>query len=135
MQPKLKLPTKRASLRGVGKAALAGGALLIGAGPALAADAAATGIDGSFITLLGDLNGMLDGNFGALVLLISLIIAAGVYAVTSNFRYVIASLMVAFLVGYGFDIITGIGGVTASTDMVDLAALDVTTQFSPVTVQ
>jgi len=135
MQLKLNSLSKRVSLRCAGKSMLATGALLVGASPALAADAAATGIDGSFIALLGDLNGMLDGNFGALVLLISLIIAAGVYAVTSNFRYVIASLMVAFLVGYGFDIITGIGGVTASTDMVNLAALDVTTPSSLTLVQ
>ena len=85
--------------------------------PAFAADTSATGIDGSFITMLGDLTGMLGGNFGALVLLVSLIIAVGVYAVTSNFRYVIGSLMAAFLIGYGVDIIQGIGGVTATTDM------------------
>ena len=91
--------------------------------PAFAADASAAGIDGAFITLLGDLNGMLDGNFGSLLLLVSLIIASGIYAITSNIRYVVASLMVAFLVGYGVDIITGIGGVTATTELVTLAEL------------
>lgn len=97
--------------------------LALFASPAAAANGAAVGIDGSFVTLLGDLSGMLDGNFGALLLLISLIIAVGVYAITSNVRYVVASLMVAFLVGYGVDIISGIGGVTATTDLVSLADL------------
>lgn len=91
---------------------------------AYAASATATGIDGSFITLLNDLTGMLGGNFGALVLVVSLIIGVGVYAVTSNWRWVIASLMVAFLIGYGVNIIQGIGGVTATVDMIDWASLD-----------
>lgn len=104
-----------------GTAAL--GALAATSLPALAADTAATGIDGSFITMLADLTGMLGGNFGALVLLVSLIIAVGVYAVTSNFRYVIGSLMAAFLIGYGVDIIQGIGGVTATTDMLAVAEI------------
>lgn len=94
-------------------------ASLLFAQTAQAASATATGIDGSFITLLNDLTGMLGGNFGALVLVVSLIIGVGVYAVTSNWRWVIASLMVAFLIGYGVNIIQGIGGVTATVDMVD----------------
>ena len=84
---------------------------------AAAAAAGAAGIDGSFVTMLGDLNGMLDGNFGALLLLVSLIIGVGVYAVTSNWKFVISAVMIAFLIGYGVDIINGIGGVTASVDM------------------
>jgi uncharacterized protein (DUF58 family) len=75
--------------------------------------------------MLTDLTGMLDGNFGALVLLVSLIIAVAVYAVTANWRYVIASVMVAFLIGYGVDIIQGIGGVTATVDMLATAHLPV----------
>lgn len=93
-------------------------AAFVAANPVYAADTTATGIDGSFTTMLDDLTGMLGGNFGALVLLISLIIAVGVYAVTSNWRFVIASVMVAFLIGYGVDIIQGIGGVTATIDLV-----------------
>lgn len=97
--------------------------------PVFAASATATGIDASFSTMLTDLTGMLGGNFGALVLLIALIIGIGVYAVTSNIRAVVASLIVAFLVGYGVDIIQGIGGVTASVDM--LASLDVSLLDAP----
>ncbi len=93
---------------------------------ALAAAAGATGIDGSFVTMLGDLTGMLGGNFGALLLLISLIIGVGVYAVTSNWRWVISSVMVAFLIGYGVDIVQGIGGVTATVDMLDVATAEIT---------
>lgn len=99
--------------------------------PAFAASTAATGIDASFSTMLTDLTGMLGGNFGALVLLVSLIIAVGVYAVTSNVRYVVASLMVAFMIGYGVDIVQGIGGVTATTDMI--AGLD--TSFTTIVVE
>ncbi len=76
-----------------------------------------TGIDASFLTILGDLNTMLDGNFGALMLLVSLIIGIGVYAFTSSMKWVISSVMIAFLIGYGIDIINGIGGVTATVDM------------------
>lgn len=101
--------------RGAGQL-LAASAIVLAPASAFAADAAATGIDGSFTAMLADLTGMLGGNFGALVLLISLIIAVGVYAVTSNWKFVIASVMVAFLIGYGVDIIQGIGGVTATTD-------------------
>lgn len=84
---------------------------------ASAAGTGATGIDASFTTMLGDLNTMLGGNFGALMLLVSLIIGIGVYAVTSNWKWVISSVMIAFLIGYGVDIINGIGGVTATVDM------------------
>ncbi len=89
---------------------------------ASAAGAGATGIDASFTTMLGDLNTMLGGNFGALMLLVSLIIGIGVYAVTSNWKWVISSVMIAFLIGYGVDIINGIGGVTATVDMLIAAA-------------
>lgn len=90
---------------------------------AAAAAAGATGIDASFVTMLGDLTGMLGGNFGALVLLVSLIIGVAVYAVSANWRYVLSSVMIAFLIGYGIDIIQGIGGVTATVDMLATAHL------------
>lgn len=96
-------------------------AALLAPSTALAAGAGA-GIDASFGTMLGDLDTMLGGNFGALVLLISLIIGVAVYAVTSNWKFVISSVMIAFLVGYGVDIINGIGGVTATVDMLTIAA-------------
>lgn len=101
---------------GAGKLLVASAAVLMPS-VSLAADAAATGVDASFVTLLGDLTGMLGGNFGAPLLLVSLIIAIGVYAITSNVRYVVASLVVALLIGYGVDIIQGIGGVSATTDL------------------
>ena len=89
---------------------------------------AGAGVDASFTTMLNDLTGMLGGNFGALVLLISLIIAVAVYGITANWRWVISSVMVAFLIGYGIDIIQGIGGVTATVDM--LASVDVATDIN-----
>ena len=101
--------------------------MLLAPSMASAAGGAAAGIDGSFVTMLADLNGMLDGNFGALLLLVSLIIGVGVYAVTSNLKFVISAVMIAFLIGYGVDIINGIGGVTASVDM-----LMATTEVLPV---
>ena len=89
----------------------------------LAASTTTTGIDASFSTMLTDLTGMLGGNFGALVLLISLIIGVAVYGVTSNWRWVISSVMVAFLIGYGVNIVQGIGGVTATVDMLDVTQI------------
>lgn len=106
-------------------AASAAAIIALSPSTALAAAAGATGIDGSFTAMLTDLTGMLGGNFGALVLLVSLIIAVAVYAVTANWRYVIASVMVAFLIGYGVDIIQGIGGVTATVDMLATTHLPV----------
>ena len=101
-------------------------AIVASAGVAAAAGAG-TGIDSSFTTILNDLTGMLGGNFGALILLISLIIGVAVYGLTANWRWVISSVMVAFLIGYGVDIVQGIGGVTASVDMIDLSALEIGT--------
>ena len=101
----------------------AAAALAIGLSPSLAAAAGTgTGIDASFATMLGDLNTMLGGNFGALMLLVSLIIGVAVYALTSNWKWVISSVMIAFLIGYGIEIINGIGGVTATVDMLTAAA-------------
>lgn len=114
-------------------ASAAASALLFSAGFAAAAGGGATGIDASFTTMLNDLTGMLGGNFGALVLLISLIIGVAVYAITANWRWVISSVLVAFLIGYGVDIVQGIGGVTASVEMLPMnfAALTLT-ETSPV---
>jgi len=112
---------KKLILSNFGRLALAA-AVVMAPSFAAAAGAGATGIDASFTTMLGDLNTMLGGNFGALMLLVSLIIGIGVYAVTSNWKWVISSVMIAFLIGYGVDIINGIGGVTATVDMLTAAA-------------
>ncbi|MEO1563202.1 MAG: hypothetical protein AAFR98_07165 [Pseudomonadota bacterium] len=112
---------KKLILSNFGRLALAA-AVVMAPSFAAAAGAGATGIDASFTTMLGDLNTMLGGNFGALMLLVSLIIGIGVYAVTSNWKWVISSVMIAFLIGYGVDIINGIGGVTATVDMLTAAS-------------
>ncbi len=111
---------KKLILSNFGRLAVVTAAVLA---PSFASAAGAgTGIDASFTTMLGDLNTMLGGNFGALMLLVSLIIGIGVYAVTSNWKWVISSVMIAFLIGYGVEIINGIGGVTATVDMLTAAA-------------
>ncbi len=84
---------------------------------AAAATAGSTGIDASFEDMRTDLNDMLSGNFGSLMLLVSLIIGIAIYAFTSSMKWVISSVLIAFLIGYGIDIISGIGGVTATVDM------------------
>ena len=94
---------------------------------ASATTAGSTGIDAAFVDMRTDLDSMLVGNFGSLMLLISMIIGIAVYAFTSSMKWVISSVLIAFLIGYGVDIITGIGGVTATVDM--LAA---TTEVSAV---
>lgn len=104
-------------------AALFISAVLMAPTAALAAGGGA-GIDASFATMLGDLTGMLDGNFGSLILLVALIIGVAVYAFTSNWRFVISSVLVAFLIGYGVEIVQGIGGVTATTDMLPDMAVE-----------
>ena len=123
----MKLPTTFLLRRHAGIPAGAVIALLTLPNFALAASTTTTGIDASFSTMLTDLTGMLGGNFGALVLLISLIIGVAVYGVTSNWRWVISSVMVAFLIGYGVNIVQGIGGVTATVDMLDVTV----TQIDP----
>ena len=84
---------------------------------ASATTAGSSGIDGSFETMRNDLNTMLSGNFGSLMLLVSLIIGIAIYAFTSSMKWVISSVLIAFLIGYGIDIISGIGGVSATVDM------------------
>ena len=84
---------------------------------ASATTAGSTGIDAAFVDMRTDLDSMLVGNFGSLMLLISMIIGIAVYAFTSSMKWVISSVLIAFLIGYGVDIITGIGGVTATVDM------------------
>ncbi|NNV32133.1 MULTISPECIES: hypothetical protein [unclassified Roseobacter] len=84
---------------------------------ASATTAGSSGIDASFETMRTDLNTMLSGNFGSLMLLVSLIIGIAIYAFTSSMKWVISSVLIAFLIGYGIDIISGIGGVTATVDM------------------
>ena len=122
----MNLTTYKPFTRLFGLATLAGLALSVPT-MSFAAAPGATGIDAAFTTALTDFTGMLGGNFGALVLLISLIIGVAVYAVSSNWKYVISSVLIAFLIGYGVDIIQGIGGVTATVDMLATSTLqDVT---------
>lgn len=117
----MNFPTNFSIRQRMRAAAGAAALLLLTPNLALAASTTTTGIDASFSTMLTDLTGMLGGNFGALVLLISLIIGVAVYGVTSNWRWVISSVMVAFLIGYGVNIVQGIGGVTATVDMIAVA--------------
>ncbi|MEP2780807.1 MAG: hypothetical protein ABJO67_18185 [Pseudoruegeria sp.] len=104
---------KRVTQLGAGVSAYA-----LSSGVALAAASNNRGIDKSFWDLQRDFATMIDGNFGTLILLISLIIGIGVYAVTSSWKWVISSIFVAFIIGYGVDIVSGVAGTTATLDMV-----------------
>lgn len=94
--------------------ALGVGALVPSVGFAAGAGA---GVDASFATLYTDLETMLAGNAASVIVLVGLVIGVAVYAFTASWRFMISAILVAFFIGYGLDILTGVSAVTASTDM------------------
>lgn len=92
--------------------------------PAAAAYAAGggTGVEAGFSGIHTTLNTLLTGAGGYLILIISIIIAAVTLMATGRWTYVITAVAVSMFLGYGVNIVTSIGGVTASVDMVSLEA-------------
>lgn len=90
-------------------------------GMAMAAGAG-TGVEAGFAEITDTMTILLTGAGGYLVLIISVIVAAVTLMATGRWTYVITAVAVSLFLGYGLSIITSIGGVTASIDMVTVAS-------------
>ena len=99
-------------------AAVAAAALM----PAAAfAAGAATGVEAGFGDITTTLTTLITGAGGYLVLIVSIIIAAVTLMATGRWTYVITAVAVSLFLGYGVSIVSSIGGVTVTIDMVEAA--------------
>ncbi len=105
--------------RKIGGLALAGLALLAPA--AAMAAGASTGVEAGFSDITTTLTTLITGAGGYLVLIVSIIIAAVTLMATGRWTYVITAVAVSLFLGYGVSIVSSIGGVTVTIDMVEAA--------------
>lgn len=103
--------------------ALAAGIALSLPSAALAAGANA-GVQAGFFALGQDIQTVLQGAGGFVILIISVVFGGAAYAITGRPTLVLAAMGVAVFLGYGVQVMTSFAGVTASTDMINVAALD-----------
>lgn len=102
-------------------AAVAAAALM----PAAAfAAGAATGVEAGFGDITTTLTTLMNGAGGYLILIISIVVAAVTLMATGRWTYVITAVAVSMFLGYGIDIVSSMGGVTATIDMVQDVATD-----------
>lgn len=94
----------------------AGAALLAMATGAFAAGDG-TGIQAGFTEIGTDLNALLNGAGGYLIVIISIALAAIFLAVGRGWGQAIIAFAVALFLGYGVTALQGISGVTATTDL------------------
>ncbi len=91
-------------------------------GPVAAyAEGAGTGVEAGFADITNTMTTLLTGAGGYLVLIISIIVAAVTLMATGRWTYVITAVAVSLFLGYGLNIVSSIGGVSATIDMVDVA--------------
>ncbi|QEP30483.1 hypothetical protein C6Y53_19670 (plasmid) [Pukyongiella litopenaei] len=90
---------------------------LAAAGSAASAAGTNAGIEAGFYALGQDLDTLLAGAGGYVIMIISVIIAGIVLAFTGRWTYVGIAFGVAVFLGYGVTTLTSFGGVTASTDL------------------
>lgn len=82
------------------------------------------GVEAGFFALGTDLNTILNGAGGFVILIASVIIGGVGWAVAGRMAGVAAALGVAVFLGYGVTILTSLSGVTATTDMIsDLSVM------------
>ena len=98
-------------------------ALCVTAGAASAAGAN-TGVQQGFYQLGQDLQTILTGAGGCIIMIVSIIVGGVLLAVTQRAGPAIMAVVVALFLGYGVQTVTNLGGVTASVDMVSAADLD-----------
>lgn len=105
---------KKAGLA-LGMIALAGAAHAAGSG---------TGIEAGFTDVGTDLETLLSGAGGFLIVIISVAIAAVMLAVGRGWGQAVIAFAVALFLGYGVTAFTGIAGVTGTVDLlpVDMTA-------------
>lgn len=100
-------------MRGVGAVALT----VVGSSAHAAATGAGTGIEAGFAEIGNDLDILLGGAGGFLVVVVSIIIAVTLLATGKGWGAVITSFAVAMILGYGVTALQGISGVTADVEM------------------
>lgn len=84
-----------------------------------------TGVEAGFYSLGQDLNTILGGAGGYVIMILSVILGAIVLAVTGRWAQVGIAVGVAVFLGYGVQTLTSLGSVTASTDLLELSAVEV----------
>lgn len=82
-----------------------------------AATGAGTGIEAGFAEVGNDLNTLLGGAGGFLVVVVSIIIAVTMLAIGRGWGAAVTAFAVALILGYGVNAVQGISGVTAGVDM------------------
>ncbi|MPL92164.1 hypothetical protein SDC9_38261 [bioreactor metagenome] len=106
--------------RRVGVAGIAGLAALLPA--AAMAAGTTTGVEAGFSSITTTLTTLMSGAGGYLILIISVIVAAVTLMATGRWTFVITAVAVSLFLGYGLSIISSVGGVTATIDMVTATA-------------
>ncbi len=109
----------------------AGVALASGAAMAAGTDA---GVEAGFFALGSDLNTVLSGAGGYVILILSVIVAAATVVFTGRWGAAVAAFGVAVLLGYGLPTLSSFGSVTATIEMLEpmVIASDV---HAPISVQ
>jgi len=90
----------------LGLTAISGAAMAAGAG---------TGIESGFSTVGTDLNTLLGGAGGFIIVIISIALGVLMLAIGRGWGAAVSSFAVAMFLGYGVSALTGISGVSAST--------------------
>lgn len=78
----------------------------------------AGGVEAGFADITTTLTTLMNGAGGYLILIISIVVAAVTLMATGRWTYVITAIAVSMFLGYGIDIVSSMGGVTATIDMV-----------------
>ncbi len=95
---------------------VAAAALLSTAGAAMAAGSG-TGIEAGFTDVGTDLNTLLNGAGGFIIIIVSIMLAALMLAIGRGWVYAATAFGCAMFLGYGVTAFQGIAGVTATTDI------------------
>ncbi len=82
------------------------------------------GIEAGFYALGQDLTTIVGGAGGYVIMILSVILGAIALAITGRWAQIGTAIGVAVLLGYGIQALTSLGGVTASTDLLELSAVE-----------
>jgi type IV secretory pathway VirB2 component (pilin) len=88
-----------------------------------------SGVEAGFADITNTMTTLLTGAGGYLVLIISIIVAAVTLMATGRWTYVITAVAVSLFLGYGLNIVSSIGGVSATIDMVSVSEAEPDTQI------
>ena len=86
-------------------------------GGAAMAAGAGTGIESGFTDIGTDLNTLLGGAGGFIIVIISIALGVLMLAIGRGWGAAVGSFAVAMFLGYGVSALTGISGVSASTEL------------------